>query len=401
MTLTQCQNNAISSIEAFLLSDEPALVLSGPAGVGKSYTIDKVTKRLNTAHSDLARILGTTPLDTFHLTATTNKAASIINGSTVDSLLSLRTVSDFKTGKTKRIATTNSLPHLKNSLIVIDEGSMVDDTLKGYIDSLLPDSKIIYSLDNAQLYPVGLNHSPVLDAGYPVVPMITPCRQDIGSELYAECNLLREAVLTNTTRVPQVNSQIRQIGDDEAIEFFTNKTDEDKILCHTNDLAVRLNEVCRGYKGIHGHWKPGEIVTSNGLVKDITGNILLRNEKSYVVTSVEPDTSEAFPTLKVLLSGVGAVIVPQDGEQYKAAIKKASSAKDWKEYFRLKEHFADLRGGHTSTIYKAQGSSYNRVMVNLADLNKVGRYNKDLLRRLIYVAVSRARHEVLLYGSIT
>lgn len=67
-------------------------------------------------------------------------------------------------------------------------------------------------------------------------------------------------------------------------------------------------------------------------------------------------------------------------------------------YYSLKEQFPDLRPRDAATIHKAQGSTYNQVFIDLSDLSTCR--NPDMAARLLYVAFSRAKERVVLYGKL-
>ena len=60
------------------------------------------------------------------------------------------------------------------------------------------------------------------------------------------------------------------------------------------------------------------------------------------------------------------------------------------------EQWIDLRYAYSQTINKSQGSTYDKVFIDLDDIKKVN--SGDVLARMMYVAVSRARHTVILTG---
>ena len=65
---------------------------------------------------------------------------------------------------------------------------------------------------------------------------------------------------------------------------------------------------------------------------------------------------------------------------------------------KLKNKFPDLRTRAAATVYKAQGSTHDSVFIDLDDIGKCR--NDNLLARMLYVAISRARSQVLLTGDI-
>lgn len=64
----------------------------------------------------------------------------------------------------------------------------------------------------------------------------------------------------------------------------------------------------------------------------------------------------------------------------------------WKSYFKLKNSFADVQYVYASTIHKLQGSTYDTAYIDLASLLNNKNLSCDLVFRLAYVAVTRARN---------
>jgi ATP-dependent exoDNAse (exonuclease V) alpha subunit len=62
------------------------------------------------------------------------------------------------------------------------------------------------------------------------------------------------------------------------------------------------------------------------------------------------------------------------------------------------EAFCDLRPIHASTVHKSQGSTYQTVYVDLTDIGRNTR--RDVLLRLLYVALTRAKGDVVVTGEL-
>lgn len=58
----------------------------------------------------------------------------------------------------------------------------------------------------------------------------------------------------------------------------------------------------------------------------------------------------------------------------------------------------DLRAAYACTINKAQGSTYDKVFIDLDDIKKCNSGNQ--IARMLYVGVSRARLIVYLCGDL-
>lgn len=67
-------------------------------------------------------------------------------------------------------------------------------------------------------------------------------------------------------------------------------------------------------------------------------------------------------------------------------------------HFELKNEFSDLRAPHASTVHKSQGSTYQYCFVDLSDIGRNTRWEE--IARLVYVALTRASHTVLVTGAL-
>ena len=81
-----------------------------------------------------------------------------------------------------------------------------------------------------------------------------------------------------------------------------------------------------------------------------------------------------------------------------ATLKFFSSCKAWEKFFKIKNGYPDLRSVSASTTHKAQGSTYDSVIVDLADIGKST--NKEQTARLQYVALSRPRSRLYIRGQL-
>ena len=66
--------------------------------------------------------------------------------------------------------------------------------------------------------------------------------------------------------------------------------------------------------------------------------------------------------------------------------------------YQLQETIGDLRPLFSSTIHKSQGSTFEKVFVNLNDIGACPDW--ETVARLLYVAITRASQEVYLYGDL-
>jgi ATP-dependent exoDNAse (exonuclease V) alpha subunit len=71
-----------------------------------------------------------------------------------------------------------------------------------------------------------------------------------------------------------------------------------------------------------------------------------------------------------------------------------SSKKFYREYKVINDFVATMEFDHCMTIHKSQGSEYDNVYVDSADLAKC--INRSEMMKLLYVAMSRAKNKIFL-----
>lgn len=397
---TSCQEAAKPQIEEFLRTpNEDLMILSAPAGCGKTWLL----KDMLGTPEKINNLDGVADLDFdgCFQTAMSNKAAQVIEGITFDKHFGLFPKQDFQTGNSFRVKAGGEGNPQYNNIITIDEASMMDMNALNHVEDLTEECKIILSCDEFQLGPVGSAKSPIFNQDFRVVELITPKRQEPDSPLYKLCSQLREGVRNQVLTYLTESDQVKYIEDSEIIQFFTEMTEHDKIITYTNDSAKRMNEYVRNFKGTEGFWQKGEKLVSNGIIRK-GSTIILSNEQSLNVLEVGMDvTKNAFELdCRWVTTDRGIFHVPVDAVALSRLGKKLARRKEWKEYYTLTDTVPDFRGTWSSTAHKSQGSTYNRVVINLADLVTAKYQNFDLFLRLLYVAISRAKYEVLLYGRI-
>jgi ATP-dependent exoDNAse (exonuclease V) alpha subunit len=90
--------------------------------------------------------------------------------------------------------------------------------------------------------------------------------------------------------------------------------------------------------------------------------------------------------------------MPESRQEWKDAIKEARELEDFEAVQEMTEEWIDLRAAYSCTINKSQGSTYDKVFIDLDDLKKCRDTNQ--LARMLYVGVSRARNNVYLTGDL-
>ena len=81
-----------------------------------------------------------------------------------------------------------------------------------------------------------------------------------------------------------------------------------------------------------------------------------------------------------------------------ARLKLARVQEEWSIVEEIEERWVDLRAAYACTVNKAQGSTFDRVYIDLTDIGRCT--SGDQIARMLYVAVSRARRQVFLTGDL-
>ncbi len=419
MQLTDDQKAAAAAFTAFMVSNDKEMVISGPAGVGKSTLLKHLMNSQD--HVKIQGLLGVDPIENWELTATTNKAAEVLQRSagkpakTVHSLLGIQVSTDFNTGR-QTLKRKPTSPILSNSLLVIDECSMIDRDLDRLIDESTINCKILFVGDHCQMAPVMEDLSPVFMRNEPV-----ELRQIVRSQgtppITDLCNQLRRTVETGVFHpiigVPGIIDYL----DPEEVQaelrhYFVDNPETlghaSRILAYRNQQVIQFNDWIRTERGMPRELTQDEWVISNNSTHFVEGGSQrLRVEqevKIYSIGEIEDfiikgtrNSTEKIQVRRADTSG-GMVWIPVDREHAEALLKYYSKNKDWESFYRIKEWIADLRPRDACTVYKAQGSTYETVFVDLKDIGRCP--NAKQVARMLYVACSRPTHRICFIGKL-
>jgi len=426
MQLNEGQEAAAQAVFQFLLSEDKEFILTGPAGVGKTFMMQHIADNIMEQYRNGCRLLGIPiRLNKFQFTATTNKAAEVLRNSTgedvmtVHSYLGLKVREDFKKGTYKLETTGASVIHT-GVVLFVDESSMIDTILKGFIDKFMDDTcKIIYVGDHCQMAPVGEIISPIYQNPRHFVALTQPVRNAGQPALMALCNQLRATVETGIFKpIIEVPGVIDYIGDVELKDLLDNQfVDEDinaRILCYTNARVQEYNEYIREVRGYPDVFQPGEILVNNNGIE--FGKIMMRVEQQFRVMEIvkqpydkeiDKPSGTTMEVYDIRIRATGGseyfelvVSIPTDPAHYTRLCKYYASRREWDTFWHLKKNYPDLRQKDAATVYKAQGSTYEWVICDLANIDAKC-FDADQVARMVYVAASRPTTRLYLYGRLT
>lgn len=416
--LNSDQQKAADGFFDFLFTPEKELIISGPGGVGKTFLMSHMIDKIMPKYMNICALMGEKPMFTdVNMTATTNKAAEVLAistqrpTSTVHSFLGLKVKDDFKTGVSKLIPTNAWKVHEKK-ILFIDEGSMLDTAILKFVEEGTHNCKIVYVGDHCQLSPIMEKISPIYTRDLPFFELKEPMRTNI-PELHALNLQLRETVETGVFKpikiVPGIIDYLDDADMEEAIKhYFTNQTTEARILAYTNSRVIQYNDHIRYIRNQPDEWQVGERLINNSSIRLCGEQISV--EQELEVISQDPDTDLQFIAEGVFLETRNThlrslhggdlfnVAVPVDRNHFLDLIKHFARVKNWERMYFLKNTFPDLRQWDAATVHKSQGSTYDAVFIDLANISTCRQ--PDVVSRMLYVAASRARTRVFLYGPL-
>jgi ATP-dependent exoDNAse (exonuclease V) alpha subunit len=420
--LSPSQEKVVNGFPGFLLSNDTEMTISGPAGTGKTFLVQYLTK-MAPAQQKMVQLLDPNiPDRSFTYTATTNKAAEVLRAtvgqetSTIHRQLGLRVINDYKTGK-QHLKAGNSTKRLSHTVVFVDEASMINDELARAIRGAIKiyrDCKLVFIGDKYQLPPVKEDVCSIFRPGAPNVYDLTEIhRQVAGSPIIKLATKYRDLLDNPSETWPEIHH------DDETIFKYDDPTayknairkayskphqaDDYRVVAWSNKRVNEYNNfITRDVLGHTVPYSPGDRVTTNNplfvnraIVAPTDFRLTIKDAEWGRNTIEGYDMDGWWIHLERLKS---PVFQPANWSEAEKLKKMFAQDKNWGPYFRIKEEWADLRPIHASTVHKAQGSTYREVFVDLADIGRNTRW-RDLVR-LMYVAVTRASHKVHIYGNI-
>tara|TARA_Y100001963_G_scaffold159492_1_gene263398 strand:+ start:10917 stop:12236 length:1320 start_codon:yes stop_codon:yes gene_type:complete len=424
ITLTENQEDGLAAMLSFLVDTEKQiLVLKGDSGAGKTTLINEFIVRLPDYIKYMKSAVPELTLPFVHLTATTHKAAQVIEEKTgiqavtIHSLLSLRIQQNYRSGKEELVpyedATVVS-SRLRGSLIIIDEASMISGMLLSWVMKCLnKDFKIIMVGDPSQVVSVGESTSKAFNSSFPSFHLTGTQRQKEGNSILQFADQIRETIKTGVFSPIQFDNQnlIHLSGEDFQSVIDSKFKDKDfskdnKIIAWRNARVNAYNQYVRKLYTSEDIPQPGEIYISNSAVVASNNLITLQNNAEVVIKSANQDYfgDDNFPVYRIKTTNPKSpdFFMPRNSDAYhaflKSLAKEAKADKNWFRYFSYKNQIADLRPGAAVTVHKSQGSTFREVFIDLGDIGKCN--NADTVARMLYVAVTRAYFRVYFTGDL-
>jgi hypothetical protein len=418
--LNQGQKDAADAFLQFLFSPDKEFIISGPAGVGKTYLMNYIIDNTMPRYLEMCQLVGLKPeYDEVVMTATTNKAADVLSKSvnrptsTVHSFFNLVVKDDHKTGTSSIRQTARWKVH-QRQIIFVDESSMIDTELWKMLHEGTANCKLVYVGDRHQLAPVHENLSPIYKHDSPMVELLQPVRNAHQPALMAVCDQLRDTVARNDFRPIRLVPGVIDLLDGNEMQAeihkaFSKQTHDARILAYTNRRVIEYNDHIRSIRNLPAEFQPGEYLVTNSMLHHDSGQVAVEMELEVLKNRgaskicIDQDHDVWLDVNRLdLQDSFGEVIrdvpVMTDRGHFDALVKYYAKAKKWRLMFYLKNNIADLRPRDAATVHKSQGSTYDTVFVDLGNISTCHIPNQAA--RMLYVAFSRARTRVFLYGEL-
>lgn len=419
-TLNQGQKAAAEAFFEFLFDpNEKEFIISGPAGTGKTYWMGYIIDEIMPRYAETCKLIGVDPdYLSVVMTATTNKAAEVLeaatgrNTQTIHSYLNLTLYEDYSTGRSKLNKNPRTWQVHERTILFVDECSMTDSQLYNIIHEGTLNCKIVWVGDRNQLAPVTEKISPVYLQNSPFYELTEQMRTNVPA-LQAIYQQLRDTVKTGVFHpIHEVPGVIDYLDDNDMEKMldivFSTQTKESRVLAYTNNRVIQFNDHIRAKRNLPDAFQAGEILVNNTAIKlgkgkslSVESEITIRQNHGASQIEVEPNVYLDVDTLD-FTSHLGEMFnqvpVPKDRSHFNALIKHYKREKNWERFFYLKQNLPDLRPRDAATVHKSQGSTYDSVFLDLANISTCRQ--ADQAARMLYVAFSRARTRVYVYGDL-
>lgn len=422
VTLNHEQSNAVRTIiDWWHNPDEMWICIEGSAGSGKTTMVQEA----------IHRIKESSPHALICCTAPTNKAVKIlektarsqklygVDFATIYQLLGMRLMVDDDGNEKVEPDPKGNIAIFNYKLIIVDEASMVNQKLWTMIigHTRMDGPKVLFMGDPAQLPPIGeslsqafqleekISLTQVMRYGGPILNLATEIRENL--------TRIRPIVVEQSTvKDKGVHVVDKYEWLDLLIEDFRSpryKEDPDhcKALAWTNGTVNWLNKYCRLKlfgPDVPQFLQEERLIAIKPVILD--GSVVMTTSSEAEILHAELQEHRGWQAWKLRLltdqDKVVSVFALDQSEldrytselndlwmEAKSLPKASYAAKPiWRQYFYLKEMFANVGNCYAITVHKSQGSTFRHTYVVYKDLLANKKVNER--NRLCYVAFSRA-----------
>jgi AAA domain/UvrD-like helicase C-terminal domain len=398
--LSEDQAAAWAKIQVWLTNQDSWFVLKGFAGTGKTFLMEKLASN--------PRVVFTAP---------TNKAAKVLSKAvnrpvkTIYSFLGLRMTEDEDELKLEYGSDRPYIP--KNTILIIDEGSMCSSQLVDFIrDLVVSGVKVMFVGDPMQLPPVGEVRSPcwkITEDDNCKASLRKVVRFD--NQLLALSEKIRKCIKDKKWKSPIEDDNTNFEGvfllDKSAFnhhiqELSLSDWADNKLVAWRNKTVNRYNARIREALGFSEDYCVGDRVLLAGPMEEF-GAIVAHTDEEFTVKKVsegkiKTPNGDMIAVYNLSLEGDRflSVSIPQGPDLDKHLSVLANEArkadgsargKAWRLFWDTKKMFQSVRYGYALTAHRVQGSTYKTVYVDQQDI--LANQERREAFQCLYVAATR------------
>jgi hypothetical protein len=281
----------------------------------------------------------------------------------------------------------------------------VDSQLLTMVFKRTKDCKIIFIGDPAQLTPVKSQTTPVFESQFREARLEQVVRQAEGNPIIDLSTKFRETVNTGAwfDFVPDglVISHVSRDDFNQAIQNeFTRpnwKYTDSKVLAWTNQRVVDYNHWIRDQVAGDPDFQVDDYALCNKFVS--LRGVTIKTDQMVQITGISGETEiYGVKGKNMVLDTRVEFFCPNSRQEKQDRLKQARIDQDFHLVEMMESRWIDLRAAYACTINKAQGSTFDKVFIDLDDIRRCNSGNQ--IARMLYVAVSRARHNVVFTGDL-
>ncbi len=400
--------------------------LSGAAGTGKTYITTKLVKAL---------------LTNYHITITapTHKALQVlrqnliaqeittVDTKTIQSFLNIKLVTDYDKGIQKfEPIKSNEKDTTTTDILIVDESSMISEDIYNYIIKEIEKSRVkavLFVGDEYQLLPIDSDTNQIFSIRnkYKLTQIV---RQAKDSYIITMATKARSII--KSKQYISIKEFFEDVAFKDKIQFFHSIEEFHNDFC-TPDTWAKKDKVIVSFtnKSVDTHnrvirrkfWEAQNVLNPDTLLKGDKVIFQQANVIDEKIIHQNSDIAELSSAIKEYLGSLQIyfwdckdlqgkplkVVAPESQGRFEMILNKlAKAAKNnkyyesrkimWKNFFDLKDMFVDVKYTYASTIHKVQGSTYETVYIDLTEIENMR--DKDMMFRLLYVALTRASTDV-------
>lgn len=402
-------------------------LVQGSGGTGKSFAILRAIQSIGTKS-----VVSAAPSH-FAKNVLQNFLGETYTVITIAALLAKKVSYDTE-GKQVLVPIYGKTPPLVNySVVILDEGSMVDDETVEEVLELAHGHriKVIVLGDFCQLPPVnqetdssffdsidieltqtmrfkgplfhvtGLIRAEIVKIREGFTPALNIL--NIATNRCSDINELGSGYIFLNNMTTVINAAVRRFKKEKGVDYV-------RIIAYRNKTIDKLNTRIREqlYGGSPKQFEEGEIVINNGGFRLSKNKVINNGEIFKVRRSLDMTGPYEIPCKLLYLDSIeikeGITVIADDGKflydkTLKSLVAVAKKSKQWKAVFKFKESFAYFNYAYACSTHKSQGSSINHVFVIEEDIYDVKMTSAKEKLQSLYVATTRASFRAYIYNS--